>query len=227
MTRKNLPEGYTSQLAAYSLQEIGSYGLMLYSYEKGEFLCHEGDNITDLLFIISGKAKVFVTMSNGKNLLLSFYDTQGLIGSAELFTDRITTANVQALTDMECIAMPLSLYFDKLENNPKFLQYLSRVLATIVATSSRNSAMNILYPLETRLCAYILKTSENGIFTDKLTEVSELVGASYRHLLRTLEKMCAQGLIAKLNHGYKVVDHGRMEMFAEDYYSIYDLSKLF
>lgn len=220
MQKLPLMENWREKLAGYALEDIPPEGLLRYRYKKGEFLCHEGEWPESLLFITAGKSKIYITLENGKNLLLSFFVSEGMVGSVELLTGMNLTANVQALTETDCIAMPLATHTKLLVNHVPFLQCLSKELSIKVANSSRNSAMNVLHPLETRLCAYILMTHEDGWFSDTLTEVSELLGASYRHLLRTLGRLCTAGVLEKQKRGYRVLDQAALSRLAEDYYAL-------
>ena len=59
----------------------------------------------------------------------------------------------------------------------------------------------MLYPLENRLARYILEaystSSSQDENSESLTHISELLGTSYRHLLRVLDKFCSENIIKK------------------------------
>ena len=63
-----------------------------------------------------------------------------------------------------------------------------------------------LYSGEERLCAYILQTSHNGIFSDILTDTACSVGMSYRHMFRLLNHLCEDGVLEKRENGYRILD---------------------
>ena len=92
-------------------------------------------------------------------------------------------------------------------------------MAEIVVQNSINNASNILYPFESRLCAYISMTSQDGTFCEKLTELSEYLGTSYRHLLRTLENLCTKGILEKASDGYRIKDDLELRSIGVQYYS--------
>ena len=68
--------------------------------------------------------------------------------------------------------------------------------------------------MENRLASYILAAKEEiivdnkkaYIFNEKLTELAELLGTSYRHLLRTINALINKGVISKENGYYKILD---------------------
>ncbi len=45
----------------------------LFCYKKNEYIIKDNEKMHYLIFLIKGKAKVFTTLSNGKSLLLCFY----------------------------------------------------------------------------------------------------------------------------------------------------------
>jgi len=194
---------------------------MLFCYKKGEFLCMEGDALNHILYVIEGKIKVSTTSKSGKTLLICFYQSEGIVGSIEALTDYPATATAQAITDVVCIAVAISPNRKLLQNSLPFLWHLNTVLSMMFARSSKNAALNLLYPLETRACSYIALTQIDGVFRENLTETSELLGASYRHLARVLENLCAKGILKKEGRRcYRITDLPTLKAMAEDYYSM-------
>ncbi|MNI78242.1 DNA-binding transcriptional activator YeiL [compost metagenome] len=69
-----------------------------------------------------------------------------------------------------------------------------------------------MYPVEVRLASYLLSisTEEDGtVFHEELdafnlTDIANLIGTSYRHLNRVIQKLCTDGLIER-NQGFILV----------------------
>lgn len=220
MKRAPVPPHYGGLLEKYGLTGVVS-GPELFHFRKGEHLVREGVRLDHLLYVVEGRVKVTTSATTGKTLLICFYVPGNVLGNIEaLQADRTATANAQAATDTTCIAVPIEPNREYFRGSLPFLNHLCLELATTFARSSKNNALNILYPLQTRLCSYISMTQENGIFHENLTEVSELLGASYRHLLRTIEKLCAEGILTKGAQGYTVSDPHELDRLAGDYYSL-------
>ena len=82
--------------------------------------------------------------------------------------------------------------------------------------------MNMLYPLENRLVRYILEAYSTNYSQDEnsesLTHISELLGTSYRHLLRVLDKFCSENIIKKSNKTIVILDTQKLENLAGDLY---------
>ncbi|MFV0518443.1 MAG: cyclic nucleotide-binding domain-containing protein [Aminipila sp.] len=209
-----------NELQKYGLSDFEEGDVRVLKFEKGEYLCREGFPMEYLLFMISGKAKTFINISNGKSLLLTFYAKTGILGDIELMTDGICTTNVQALTEVTCMGIPLKYCGERLRNNITFMNFVGAHLAQKLDRCARNGAINILLPLETRLCSYVLMTNEDGLFNENLTQVAELLGTSYRHLLRTFDVLRKDGVLEKAAGGYLIKDGVELQIRAQDFYSI-------
>lgn len=195
-------------------------------FKKNEYICRENEKLSYLYFFILGKAKVYATLSNGKSLLLCFYNSFKMIGDVEFANGDNVFNNVQAIEDTYCIGIPVEKLRLSLLKDAKFLKYLSISIGEKLNSCSKNSSINLLYPLENRLASYIIAAGEriciNGItiirFNENLTEISELLGASYRHLLRTLNTLCGKGALIKEGSYYVVNNEQMMYALAADLY---------
>lgn len=222
MKRTRIDQAQAAWIAHYGLEGLNRDGLWLHQYAKGETLCRAGEAIPALLLITAGKVRVSVTGFNGKSLLYCINVDRGILGSIELLTGAPATASGEALTPVTCIAVPVAEHLEALKQSLAFMNCLCRELSVVFERSSRSSAQNILYPLETRLCSYIAMTQEGGRFQEKLTDVNALLGTSYRHLLRTLQSLCLQGVLRKEKRGYHIVDPAALERIAQGYYAVQD-----
>lgn len=210
----------------YKINDIFSSDMSNYMelvvFKKNEYICRENENLTHLFFMVDGKAKVFTLLSNGKSLLICFNQGFNVIGDLEITNTNIVKTNVQAIVDVYCIGIPF-LYVQKylLEDN-KFLRYICNSIGQKLDSFSRNSSINLLYPLENRLASYILVAGERRegmiYLNENLTELSSLLGTSYRHLLRTLNILCDKNIIIRGTHNFKIVNEDRLNQMAADLY---------
>lgn len=214
-------------LSVFDRELLGRYGLddqllskaMRFSYSRGEFLSRDGGPLAYICFVVSGKAKVLISLSDGKQMLLAYFISDGIIGDIELMTGKMTHGStVQAVTDFECIVLPLTYYKDMLKSNISFVNHVAKELAEKLMQRAVNGAINTLQTLEARLSAYIMQTASDGEFNETLTEVALMLGCSYRHLHRSLNKLCEQGVLSKRGSVYRIVDPARLARHAGDLY---------
>lgn len=218
MRRTPLPPELYHTLAQHGLGSLPPQQAYLHVYEAGEYISREGELLDCVQFIIKGKVKVSVSSPEGRTLLFCF-DTPGdIIGSIELFGDQIATANGECIVATEAIGVPIEANLDFFSTDVDFLYYLCCDLSAAFAASSRNAAGNVLYSLETRLSSYIVMMQRDGIFRDKLVDTAELLGASYRHLLRVFHNFCKMGVLGKEGRSYRILQPEQLEAIGEGYY---------
>jgi len=204
-------------MARYGLRATDFPTAARISFAAGAYLSREGEALNHVYLVLSGKAKVLLSLSDGKQLLLAYFISQGVIGDIELMTDVTThAATLQAVTDFECIALSQRECRAQLKHNATFANAIGKELAIKLRQRAINGTINTLQPLEARLCAYIIQTSTNNVFNEKLTEVAAIMGASYRHVLRCFTHLCAQSAMTKHGKAYHIKNRSALEAQAGD-----------
>jgi len=212
-------------LTSYFTKDMSQH-LQLFSFSPGDYLYRDGDTLDYFFFFVDGKAKVYCRMANGKKLLLSFYEPLQILGDIEIFNDSKVNVDVKSLSKSYCIGLPINFVKSNLMEDTLFLQKLCKGLGIKLNRCSTNSAINLLYPLENRLASYIMAIdhkshNQESVLTlyDSLTEISELLGTSYRHLHRTVTNFVSQGILKKARKGYIVIDKSPLKNMAHDLYT--------
>lgn len=198
----------------------------LFHFSRNEYICREGEKIGQLYIFLYGKAKVTSNLSSGKSLLLDFYRNTMLLGELEFLMEQVAASSVQAIEDCYCLGIPMDTARDRLLSDPKFLLVAGRSLGRKLERIAKNSSINLLYPLQNRLASYMLatgnRTETEGIdrlvFKANLSQTADLLGTSYRHLLRTLEDFRTSGLLVKEGRTYVTEDISAFERVAGDLY---------
>ena len=101
---KQLPmsDKHREKLLEYGLGDMYPESCCTVSYKAGEILLREGMPLTWLGIIVCGKAKICSTAPNGRNLVLCYYISEGIIGDLELMTGlKTATTTIAAITDFE------------------------------------------------------------------------------------------------------------------------------
>ena len=197
----------------------------LYMFNRNEYICREEENLNIMFFLVEAKAKVSKHLENGKSLLISFYNPLTIIGDVEFVRNNPTDCSVQAIKDTYCIGIKFELARNILKKDCKFLLKMCDYLSEKLTNGSNNTSINLLYPLENRLASYIIAFAdiENNpikkfIFKESYIEIAELLGTSYRHLNRTLNKFCNEGILRKYNKDYYIEDLNKLFYLAGDLY---------
>ncbi len=191
-----------------ALPPLGAYALRLSRFSPGDALAVCREPFTSLDFLLEGRARVFSVLPNGRATQHTVYDGVQVIGDLELLMDApLLVTDVRALTACALVRVPLAGQREHLLSDAAMLRYLGRELALKLERSSRQGAENLLYPLSTRLAAYLLTENPQG---ETLSRLGERMGVSYRHLLRTLRAFCERGWIARGKSGYVILDQAAL-----------------
>lgn len=157
---------------------------------KGTYLCREGFELNYVFYILKGKCKITTQEENGNIMSFGFTEDTGLIGDLETVQDsNIALTSVVTISDVECIKINLEKSRQLIKTNIEYSNLIASTLAQKLCTSSLQTTQNILLPLEERLIIYLKNTYPNKIFNGNLTQISQELGTSYRHLLRIFKKL--------------------------------------
>lgn len=204
------PNIISAYINRFPINDIFSFDISPYmhliKFNTGEFILNEGSKPEYLYYLVDGKAKLYLTHKNGKISIINFIESPSFIGELELIEVQTESRGVQALTICHCFAIPITNCKVKLLNDARFLKYLCIFLSKKAINNTNNYTQNQSYPLENRLAAFIVLTSNSGLYTEKHTEASEFLGVSYRHLLYVLANFCKRGILQKEHTGYKIMD---------------------
>lgn len=208
----------------YGLKELLSpelrSSMRLIRRGAGEYLIRSGDPAENLLFFVEGRAKVYSKMENGTSLLVRFYRPFDILGDVEIFAFERYIMDVVCITEAACVAVPVSAIRKRAAENAPLLMKLCARLGTKLADFNVSSAINLRYPVENRLASYLMATIESpGMSaTDDLGELADMLGASYRQLSRVVRRFRAEGILGSRRGRITVLDAGKLEPLARDYY---------
>ncbi|WP_242310760.1 transcriptional regulator YeiL [Bacillus cereus group sp. BfR-BA-01331] len=188
----------------------------LHSFQKKEMICKEGVDLPYLYYLISGKAKIYMSHKNGKVSLINFIQAPSFIGELGLIGVESVTKAVEVIEDCICLALPLKDCQHLLLQDATFLQKLCKFIGEKTITRTESYAKNNSYPFENQLAAFILLTEQNNSYTEKHTEASEYLNVSYRHLLYVLNQFCQQNYLKKEGRTYYIQDRNQLEKLADE-----------
>ncbi|BEP28537.1 cyclic nucleotide-binding domain-containing protein [Helicovermis profundi] len=185
-------------------------------FNKNEHICRADEKLDYLYFLVEGRAKVYTLLRNGKILSYRFYDSLEVIGDIEFIHQDRANSNIEVIENTYCIGIPIEIIKMNYLNDSSFLKYMCESLANKLKSFSKASSINLLYPLENRVANYLLtNNNETGTYYN-FTEMSELLGTSYRHLLRILDKLSKNNTIQKDGNIIQIIDLELLKEMSED-----------
>ena len=217
MKSEKITSNHFFMLSKMKLNEKDSNYLYIKTYKKGEYIFYQNEEIKNIFIIYSGKVGITLDSENGYRLLLAIYSPGSMLGDIEFYNNNCTTSNAQALSETSVICVPYS-NIEKLQNHNEFMYLLGQTLAKKLARSIKNNSINILNAADVKIAAYIAGTCENNMFDVNLSKLSELLGISYRHLLRRLKFFCEKEYLRKTKDAYEIINLKFLKELARDYY---------
>ncbi|MGH0504188.1 transcriptional regulator YeiL [Bacillus paranthracis] len=213
-------EEISHYIQTYNFHTLFSFDILpyaeLHSFQKSEKICNEGVDVPYLYYLISGKAKIYMSHKNGKTSLINFIQASSFIGELGLIGVESITKTVEVIEDCMCLALPLKDCQHLLLQDVIFLQKLCKFIGEKTITRTESYAKNNSYPFENRLAAFILLTEQNNSYTEKHTEASEYLNVSYRHLLYVLNQFCQQNYLKRDGRTYYIQDRNLLEKLADE-----------
>ncbi len=195
--------------------------MQILRYNRGEYLARSGEALDNFMFFLKGRCKIYTIMPNGKSYLLQFYEPIRVIGDVELMYDRHMGCNchVEALTECDCLVIPMSLMAEKYMHDVTFLKAVSYSLSEKLNQESISNSVNLLYTLENRLAGYILAYAVNSTqfqLHESYSDMADMLGTSYRHLARVMNKFVEEGLIEKKKKSIAILNVKGLQAYAGD-----------
>jgi CRP-like cAMP-binding protein len=187
--------------------------------EPGEFITRQGYPVDNMFCLLEGIVKGYSTSVDGKNMIYAFFKRGEILGDIEFFTGCETLGTIQAVTTAKCFILDVRKYRERLMNDMEFLRTSIKKMGEKLARASHNNAINLLQPVHVRVAAYILTVACGGLFQTSVTDMAELIGASYRHVWRVLQDFCAAKLLKKDGHTYIITDAEALRQLGSEIYT--------
>lgn len=225
-------ERLRSYLRAYQLEDIFNEEwlpqLSLFCFDQGELICSQGQPASMLYILVKGKVKIYTTSAQGKALILSFKKPLEVIGDIEYIQGNDMLNTVEAVSQVEMIGIHHRWLNKYGKEHAPLLQFLLEIVARKFYIKSNFLSFNLMHPVEVRLASYLMSISydesdaliKGEVSTPSLVDAANLIGTSYRHLNRVIQKFCEEGLIERRKGFIQIIDREGLSERAE--HNIYE-----
>ena len=184
------------------------------TFQKNDYICTQGQAITELTYILSGKVKIVRSLFNGKEHILETLNQPQILGDVELMTNQPAGSSVIALEEVQAVQLPLNNK-EELLKDPVFLYQIGRNLAMALHKQGITASTNASYSVKERLATHILKSEEENIFQLSPSILASRFGTSYRHVQRVIKQFIDQGIIEKeAFKTYRILERQTLEKLA-------------
>ena len=164
------------------------------------------DEQGDSFFVIdAGKAKVSVTATDGREVILSVLGAGEFFGDMSLLDNSPRSANVTTLEVCDLLVIRRSDFLDALQAHPSIAIKLMVTLASRLRSADRQTANFALLGITDRICSILLSVAEDqGVETDEGIVIEKrpthqvlasMAGTARETITRVLSRLEAEGYI--------------------------------
>ena len=175
-----------------------------YIYKKGETLFKEGDTVTGIYFLNSGKVKVHSRWDGDKELIIRFAGAGDIVGHRGIGKQLIYPITATALEPASACYIPLQFFEASLKVNPDYMYQLLHFYAAELQESEQRMRNLAHMPVKGRIAhAFLALKNKFGINAAGLLNIelsrqdlSAFVGATYETVFRTMSELIDENRIA-------------------------------
>lgn len=168
-------------------------------YPAGASIFSEGEAVTGIYEIYSGKIKVISSYGNGKERIISFAKREQILGYHGLGGNMIYPVTAVALEPSQVTFIPIDIFYKAVKANPDMALYLVKFFADqLKASETRNrlqSEMSALekvsYALLTIIDSFGFDKQDDSMlsFTPTRKDIASLAGTTYETVIRVLAEL--------------------------------------
>ncbi len=175
-----------------------------YIYKKGEPLFKEGDAVTGIYFLNSGKVKVHSKWDGDKELIIRFADVGEIVGHRGIGKQLVYPITATTLEPASACYIPLDFFEASLKVNPAYMYQLLLFYAAELQDSEQRMRNLAHMPVKGRIADALLSLkskfgiNEEGLLNIELSrhDLSSYVGATYEAVFRTMSELIDENIIA-------------------------------
>jgi len=192
------------------LLEAIAKGATVRAYPKNAIIVNEGDETDSVYVILAGRARVYVSNEQGREVQLN------VIGPGEYFGEvtldgGARSASVMSVDDCRCAVVKRSELVSLVEKEPRFALHMVRKLASRVRDLTENVRSLALMDVYGRVARLLLDLAEEKdgrlVIEQALThkEIASRVGASREMISRIFSDLNDGGYLRKDEAGRLVI----------------------
>ena len=190
--------------------------------ERKGILFHEGDELRNVPFLVSGKMRTFKVNNDGKEFVTGLHVPGDFIGYLGMLESGHAMETAEALEESEVALVPKEdlmrlLYRDR-DVSMRFIRMLTQEvgekqerLLQLAYASVRQRVAQALLQLHDRFNAD--KSDDLGVRISR-DDLAAIVGTATESLIRCLTDLKDEGLIATQGRDIRIADHRRLERLA-------------
>lgn len=203
--------GGTALFASLSKEDLASVAASCVkrTYNRGQYLCYQGDAGDRLFVVARGLVKVTVVSEQGNEMVLATLGAHEMLGELAVLDQGARSASVVAVVPTTVLMLSRPVLLDLLRAHPALLNVLLTSLGALVRRLTEQAGDLVFLDLGARLAKLLLrlaaKSDQDGehIVLDlglTQSDLAGMIGGSRPAVNRVLQTLGARGLIEISGH---------------------------
>lgn len=190
------------------------------TYKQGTHIFMQGDPMTNVYFIHSGKVKIYRTDPQGREQIVNILKSGQMFPHQGFFRDDDYPAHAEVTENAVLIYIPISLFEEFLITNPTICIKIFRVLGNMLVDLQNRLEEKMLYNTYEQIILLLIRLAKNHgehisdnevrittQFTNR--ELANMIGSSRETVSRTLSQL-------KKEHFIDTDDDGSLIVYVKD-----------
>ena len=196
-------------------------------YPSGATIFSEGEPVTGVYEIYTGKIKVVSSYGNGKERIISFAKREEMLGYHGLGGNMIYPVTAITLEPSQVTFIPIDIFYKTVKANPEMALYLVKFFAdqlkaseTRMRLQSEMSALEkVAFALLTIVNSFGFDKQEDSMlsFTPTRKDIGNLAGTTYETVIRVLAEFEKSDVIRLEGKSIRILDLSMMKQTCEKY----------
>jgi CRP-like cAMP-binding protein len=174
--------------------------------ETGQIIYHQGEPVDTVALITIGEAAGFSYSENGDETWVCQFREGQLVGTLAALSSDVLIYEIQALTDVTLIRIPLSDFNHRLETDPQFSRFVIDDLAARLNVSQCDLVKMHTLSVKGRICSELLHMAETvGVDLDHMVirpspvfvDLARRLNSTRETVSRTISNLREIGIIKR------------------------------
>ena len=193
-------------------------------YKKNEIIYKEGDKPTGLLFLSTGKVKIYKEGVGGREQIVRMARPNGFIGFRALFAKQNYLATAEAIEESDIYTIEKQTLFDILKENGEFGLKIIEYLASELGFSNTRTVTLTQKHIRGRLAESLIFLKDTyGFEEDGATlkvylsreDLANLSNMTTSNAIRTLSSFARENIISLNGRKIQILDDFELESISE------------
>jgi CRP-like cAMP-binding protein len=193
-------------------------------YKKGQLIIKDGEKARGLIFMVSGKAKVFKVGVGGREQILKMVRQNGIISYRTLISDSTHSVSAKAVEDSAVCIIEKGILVKLLKKNAELAYRFMKVIAEELIFLSERTVSLTQKHIRGRVAESLLILRDTyGMEADGKTlrislsreDIANLSNMTTSNAIRTLSNLASEGIIGMEGRKIRILDLKNLDRISE------------